>query len=134
MQRVNCAHTFWNAVLNCPRMEETARKRQGNVMTGNLNLMIGTCVVYVIFLPSDYRRWEARVLYSNERGSDFRTPQYTRETAVSARLRLSGTLDRATLDPPPRSAGPYGRGVARRRKRAKRADLDMPTPASKNVE
>ena len=45
--------------------------------------MIGICVVYGSISLSDYRRWEARALYSYEPGADFRVNQYTRETEVS---------------------------------------------------
>jgi hypothetical protein len=52
------------------------------LVDGQSELMIGTCVIYGSISSSDARRWEARALYSYERGSEVPATQYTQEIEI----------------------------------------------------
>jgi hypothetical protein len=51
-------------------------------ISGKVQLMIGTCVVYGSLSPSDHRRWEVRALYSYEPHDELPAVQYMQETDI----------------------------------------------------
>ncbi len=52
------------------------------MISGQMELMIGTCLVYGSISASDHRRWEVRGLYSYVPGTEFPLVQFLQDTAV----------------------------------------------------